>query len=764
MSDKIPAFPYDRFDGKQPLESYKRNLIPWLKNYGVLDYVRGTMKRPNETDTNKDDLTNWDKADARALLMLNSTFTVDVQMRIAHMLDVDYNDTSNQVWNAILTNYAPKAGDVIDIMKQLGLRKQRNGEKVADFHREIIELLRQLGIARGKPYTFDEEFTYVATNIGIQFDGTIEHLKNIVKELDSSSLRARLVERERTLETRMAENDITKSFATKTGKPWKYNGSFDKSKGGKKCYHCKKIGHIEADCWTLHPEKRQKGRGSNNSHSKQNEKIPTSNVTGVFSFVSVSESAATAAAVQSTEHDKSFYWDSGTNRHICNDPNMVHNMRPSDGPQYVKAGSSLAKIEGMGEVYLPLLNPKTNSVSTNMLELKNTLVVPTFMLNLVSNQVFDRGNCRLEGGDGKVRMYSSKNELIFWAELTESENLYQMVTGPPVRVTDEIALTQLGVVDTAKYVDPMALYHNRFAHLGEEATAKTINGGHVRGVDSNIKLNSTKGICEGCAKGRQTRLTLPNTADEMNKAQSPMDRWHADLIILNEGGPYTCALIITDEYSRFTMFAPLHQKSDTFKAYKDLQLMMENKLGRKLKEAQSDQGGEFNNHATEEWFNECGVKQLKSVAESHEQNGLAERHNCTLIEKARSVLAAANLPKKLWAEAMRYAAVTHNRSWNAKQGKTPWEAFFGEKPDISNMRIFGCDIWVHIEKSRRRKFDNKSKLYKMIGYGTAEGMKAYKLWDPEMSEAKYYGQMFKWADARSTKFDEAKFIKQAIGM
>jgi len=66
------------------------------------------------------------------------------------------------------------------------------------------------------------------------------------------------------------------------------------------------------------------------------------------------------------------------------------------------------------------------------------------------------------------------------------------------------------------------------------------------------------------------------------------------------------------------------------------------------------------------------AKELKKIGEllgvitetttpyTPEQNGVAERLNRTLITKARSMLAAAELPKKLWGEAVYTACYLRN--------------------------------------------------------------------------------------------------------
>jgi hypothetical protein len=90
----------------------------------------------------------------------------------------------------------------------------------------------------------------------------------------------------------------------------------------------------------------------------------------------------------------------------------------------------------------------------------------------------------------------------------------------------------------------------------------------------------------------------------------------------------------------------------------------------------------------------------------------------------------AGLPLDFWAEACSTAVYIHNRSpTTALKDKTPYECLFGRKPDISNLRVFGCKCYVHVPDCRRQKLDWKS--YEAIFVGYPQGTKGYKIYDLE---------------------------------
>ena len=125
-----------------------------------------------------------------------------------------------------------------------------------------------------------------------------------------------------------------------------------------------------------------------------------------------------------------------------------------------------------------------------------------------------------------------------------------------------------------------------------------------------------------------------------------------------------------------------------------------------------------------------GVRHQFTVPKTPQQNGVAERMNRTLMEMVRSMLSDSKLQKNFWAEALLTAAYLRNRSpTTAVEGKTPFEAWTEEKPNVSHLKTFGCVCYAHILSDERQKLDAKARKCLMLGYGTET--KAYRLYDIE---------------------------------
>lgn len=88
---------------------------------------------------------------------------------------------------------------------------------------------------------------------------------------------------------------------------------------------------------------------------------------------------------------------------------------------------------------------------------------------------------------------------------------------------------------------------------------------------------------------------------------------------------------------------------------------------------------------------------------------------------------------KFWAEACNTAAYVMNRTPRIRlENKTPMEMWSGKKPDVSNLRIFGSKVMVHIPKENRKKWSAKASEMIFIGYDLQK--KGFRCFDANKSK------------------------------
>jgi hypothetical protein len=82
-----------------------------------------------------------------------------------------------------------------------------------------------------------------------------------------------------------------------------------------------------------------------------------------------------------------------------------------------------------------------------------------------------------------------------------------------------------------------------------------------------------------------------------------------------------------------------------------------------------------------------------------------------------------------WVEAINNVAYLENRRpTRCLDNITPFEALYGSKPTIHNLKVFGCKDFAHIPKENRKKLDAKGIKCIFIGY--CSEFKKLKLFNP----------------------------------
>ena len=204
-----------------------------------------------------------------------------------------------------------------------------------------------------------------------------------------------------------------------------------------------------------------------------------------------------------------------------------------------------------------------------------------------------------------------------------------------------------------------------------------------------------------------------------------------------------------DDYLRKVWIYFIKHKSEVFTKFKEWKAEVERKTGKKIKYLRTDNGGEYTYKPFLELCKAEGITRHFTVPKTPQQNGVAERMNRTLLERARSMRLNAGLSKRFWAEAVNMACFLINRSPSkAIDCKIPEEVWTGKPVDYSILKIFGCPAYAHVESEQRSKLDSKSKQCIFLGF--KKGVKGFKLWDPSSQKV---------VVSRDVVFDESHIVK-----
>ena len=250
------------------------------------------------------------------------------------------------------------------------------------------------------------------------------------------------------------------------------------------------------------------------------------------------------------------------------------------------------------------------------------------------------------------------------------------------------------------------LWHRRYGHLGEQNLQRIAREKLVK--QFRYDASNTIGFCETCIGGKHHRSPF---ASSTTQAADILELVHSDVCGKMQekslgGAEYF--LTFTDDKTRYTWVYILKTKDQVFSCFLAWKALVERQSKRKINALRTDNGGEYTSNEFETYLRTEGIRHERTIPKMPEQNGVAERLNRTLVESARSLLLDADLSKRYWAEAVSTAVYLKNRCpTKAVRGKTPYEAWNGEKPKVDHLRVFGCDTFAHIPKDEREKLDTK---------------------------------------------------------
>lgn len=465
----------------------------------------------------------------------------------------------------------------------------------------------------------------------------------------------------------MQSSDKTSAFFNKKSKK--------KSLKPKKCYSCGSLTHLSNKC-------DKKGNKSTDDKGEKSEK----------KFESKKKAAFVALMCRENEPNDDWYIDSGTGKHMTRSDNGMCNVSSSNVTEIMSADRGKMKVNKRGQMKIEL---KDTSI-----EVDEVLHVPSIAVNLLSvYQICRKGNtiCFDENG---CTIKNANNEVIVFCKATNG--VYK------------IGKQTERCMYTADNETNALTWHRRMGHMNLRTMQK------MKTSETGINYKNGERLvlnCEVCSRGKSCRLPFKVS---VTRSKEILGLIHSDLMGPMETksiGHKRYCLTLIDDYSRKVFVRFLAQKSEVFEQFKEFKCLFEKQTGKTIKVLRTDNGGEYVTTQLENYLRDNGIQHQLTAAYTPEQNGVAERMNRTLVEKARCMLFDAELPKTYWAEAVNMAAYIINRSFCAILGKTtPNEVFYKEKVNVAELKVFGSSVMVHVPKQKRRKWDAKAEKMIFVGY------------------------------------------------
>ena len=660
-------------------------------------------------------------------------------------------DNLKEAWDYLTDLFAkPTTARVFDIKRSLNSLKMEGGENVSQYFAR--------GMRLSSDYTsagYNMEENELVMNLLNGLPDRFELVREIIlatkdhKTITCDSVLGDLIKAEHKFTSQEAEAAEAKALLGFGGnKGGNKSGGFRGGRGGggggdkprfdsapgangrKKflgiCHYCKKPGHMIADCYKLKAKQATAAGGS-------------SSTPGAVALM-----AGIAPKAWEPGCNRWFI-DSGSTFHISPSSAFMIDYTPIEPIPIIMPDGTSKMAVGKGSLYLTVYVAGCDQ----LIWLDTVMHVPDFTHNLFSVKcaVAHGAEVKFDGFHAKV---TKGDNILVVAHIKTNADLFTFYGerfdfAPYVPPSDRMAYALHAAASNTKGAQ---LWHQRFGHLGFSNISKLIKGNMVTGIpniSATVLDEAATSVCEPCVLGKQARKPFKSSKTE---TKQPLEVVHMDLFgpisVKSMGGNYYGGTL-TDGHTDFHEVICVPSKSDIKGAVKRVLNKWENLTGFKTKFVRTDRGGEYVNKELSDWFEGRGIIHQKTAPYTPEQNGVAERYNRTLWEKARSMMQAAGVKKSLWAEAISTANYLTNISPASGSSLTPFERFYGRKPDVSHLRVFGCRAYAHIPKELRRKIDPVSEPGIFIGY--AADSKAYRLLLDD-------GRI---VERRDVTFDESKF-------
>lgn len=649
-----------------------------------------------------------------------------------------------ECWKALKDLYANSTNSrKLLLRRKLTNLKMQEGSSMSEFLQHLKELLNEFACI-GQAVTDAEVVEHVLMALPESYEGLVNTLMYRPALPTVAELTVVLMQDDIRRELKSSKRVEDEALLIRSGNKKPATGNRRSSPGGEsaqpkskkngECHYCGSKEHWMRNCPQLAAEiKSRKARRMEKPSINLTDAVVDNFMSSEDEEVSEGESGLAVSFTElnlaSDHEDKrnhDWFIDSGASKHVTGLRNLLSELEEGSHSKINTAGGQSLNVEGKGTVEVP--------TSSGSIKFDNVLYVPGVTKNLLSVGSITDGKERL-----KVLFDSKQFWILKDSPVPASHNI--VTTGRRDRRNGLYRFRppslSINSIETHTLKDQLTmLWHNRLGHANFKVIAFMSSHAKVHGLPP---LLSTSAFCTACRSGKQCREPKPRRAPiqtgqskegEHHRTISPLELLHTDIcgpLSVNSLRGSRYILTITDDFSRFTWLFFLKHKSETLSKFRQFKATQELQSNHRIKIIRSDRGGEYISQDFINFCNDSGIVRQLTQAHTPHQNGIAERKNRSLLEKARSMAFASNTPSYLWTEAVATANYLINRTaTRANHGTTPFEKLTGRIPSVSHLRVFGCRSYVLDTSPSRKKWAPRSYECIFLGYDeTSRGFRNY---------------------------------------
>jgi len=419
----------------------------------------------------------------------------------------------------------------------------------------------------------------------------------------------------------------------------------------------------------------------------------------------------TPAYLVSSKITQNSVLDSACTQHIIHDRSLFWSYDPAGAKSVGTANCGTLETLAAGDVKLRLTVDDGSGVPIHVnWTLRNCLHTPDCPINLISVGMLNEARMSVNfapdsvttltflDDPGKLGQLAGKsfpakviNKLSFLncnftypASDPTVEPIYALPVFPPTVLSPE-------------------LWHRCLGHPGMDTMQDVLTKDTVTGTTWTGSFTSDH--CIPCLIGKS-----PQASYSLNKHRAEEI---CELIHVGTCGPYPVLtrkkeryfLAILDDHSNYGACPLLVLKSGACAAWVKMKACWENISGNKVRAIRIDNAKEFVEGKMRVELDNAGIAVQATAPYAHQQNGKIEGYIRTISNTAQALLADSKPPPSFWGLTVLTAVYLCNRipTKTLPGHITPHEKMTKEKLDLSMLRIFGCQCFVHQPEEIRGK-------------------------------------------------------------
>ena len=688
-----------KLEGSKNWQVWKYQMQTVLEAKDLWGHVDGTKTRPEDAGQQP----AFDRSERKTKALLVTSINSDLVYLITECT------TSKQIWDKLKERFQRDTiASKLFLKQKFFSLKMKDDDSIEEHLRHMKEITDQLA-AINAPIPEDEHIVAILLSLPRTYNTIVTALTAKGDELHLAQVQQALInEEEKRLQSKASKSTTTGSDR---GESALRHEKFHRKPI--RCYECNQEGHISRNCRQKNGQKGYKPKGA---WKPGKHKAAPAETACPEEDNEPSDNAFATGLVTASKEENKWIVDSGASQHMTSSHQLFVDYEEFTEPEPVTLGDGhTVNALGKGNIKI-IMMPGTNGEVRGTL--KEVLYVPKLACNLFSVRAAASNGLVVQIGHSMCWIKNSSGKVVGRGRLFGK--MYQL----DCQVNKPAGHASVAT-DSSNKLD---LWHQRMAHLNIGHIKTMLSKDLTTGIDASTCKGGNLNFCEPCAESKAHRKPF-KSAGAIQSTQR-LELIHSDVAgpMKTEslgGAKYFVTFI--DDYSRCVAVYPMKQKSETLSKFKKFEALVTNETGLTIKTLRTDNGGEYMSKEFQDLLQEKGIRHETTVPYSPEQNGVAERFNRTLEEAALSMILQAKLSKIYWAEAVCTAAYVRNRVITTATGCTPYERWYGKKPDISHLRVFGCMAYAHVADVNRQKMDAKATKMRLVGYSLTQ--KGYRLYD-----------------------------------